>query len=65
MGSALGYNRFNKIQRSMCNKLTPYQFSIVIGLLLSDGSLSKGTNINARIQFKQSLNKFSYFFSVF
>jgi len=65
MGSALGYSRFNKIQRSMYNKLTPYQFSVVIGLLLSDGSLSKGTNKNARILFMQSLNKFFYFFSVF
>lgn len=65
MGSILGYKRLNKIQRSMYNKLTPFQFSVVIGLLLSDGSLSKGTNKNARLQFKQSLNKFYYFFSVF
>ncbi len=58
MDSALNYNRFNKIQHSMYNKLTPYQFSVLIGLLLSDGSLTKGTNKNARLQFKQSLINF-------
>ena len=64
-GSWIGYNRLKKIQRSMYNNLTPHQFSVLIGLLLSDGSLKKSKNINARLQFKQSLSKFSYFFSIF
>lgn len=65
MVSLLGYKQLNKIQHYMYNKLTPYQFSVVIGLLLSDVSLSKGNNKNARLQFKQSLNKFFDFFCQF
>ena len=45
--------------------LPPYQKSVIVGLLLSDGwlSLSKSNTIkndNARLGFKQSLDKFEY-----
>jgi hypothetical protein len=43
-----------------------YQYSVVIGLLLSDAliSYSKG-GVNHRIGLKQSLEKFNYLLSVF
>ena len=38
---------------------------VIIGILLSDAHLSKGTNINARMQFKQSLKHINYFYFVY
>jgi len=38
-------------------KIPSYQFSVIIGLLLSDGwlTIASATNKNARLGFKQSL----------
>ena len=43
-------------------QLPYYQKSVIIGLLLSDGWLyfPSATNKNARIEFRQSLDKFEY-----
>ena len=56
-------------------ELPSYQSSVLVGILLSDGwsiysySTRKGgvdnSRLNARIGFKQSLDKFEYFYSVF
>lgn len=48
-------------------EFTPYQYSVIIGLLLSDGWLvySKKGSVNPRLGFKQSLEKFPYVFYVF
>jgi acyl CoA:acetate/3-ketoacid CoA transferase alpha subunit len=45
-------------------KLTPYTRYVIIGLLLSDGSLIFATKAskNARLEFKQSLSRFQYVF---
>lgn len=58
--------KFNRTQLAMV-KLAPYQHSVIIGLLLSDGWLSfaSKTTKNARLGFVQSLAKASYVFSVF
>lgn len=47
--------------------IPPYQYSIIIGLILSDGWLIKGstTSINPRLGLAQSLNHFEYIFFVF
>lgn len=66
MSSGLGIGRIN-IQLAGMYQFTPYQYSVIIGLLLSDGWIiysSKGST-NPRLGFKQSLEKFSYFFHVF
>jgi len=39
--------------------------NIIIGILISDGNLSKGTNFHARMQFKQSLKNIYYFYFVY
>jgi hypothetical protein len=42
-------------------QLAPYQYSVIIGLLLSDGCLIFSTRSkNARLEFKQSLSHFAY-----
>jgi hypothetical protein len=44
-------------------QLAPYQKSVIIGVLLSDGGLSlteSKTVRNARLTIKQSLEKFEY-----
>jgi hypothetical protein len=47
-------------------ELAPYQFSIVVGLLLSDGWISFAeTKTQARLGLTQSLDKFEYFWNVF
>ncbi len=48
-------------------KLAPYQYSVLIGLILSDGWLTfaSKTHKNARLGFKQSANHASYVFFVF
>lgn len=45
-------------------QLAPYQYSVIIGLILSDGWISQ-TSKNARLGFKQSLDKFAYIWFVF
>lgn len=60
LGSTVNYGRFTKLVREMI-VLPPYLESIVVGLLLSDGWLSltrSNTVSNARLGFKQSLDKF-------
>ena len=67
LGSTVNYGRFTKLVREMI-VLPPYQESIVVGLLLSDGWLSltrSNTVSNARLGFKQSLEKFEYVWKVF
>jgi hypothetical protein len=48
-------------------KLPPYQYSVVVGLLLSDGWLSfaSSTNKNASLGFRQSLSHSDYVWYVF
>ena len=48
-------------------KIPPFQYSIIVGLLLSDGWLTfaSKTNKNARLGFKQSFIHYDYFFFVF
>ena len=48
--------------------LTPYQFSVIIGLMLSDGWTNIGKtsrNINARFGLKQSIKHFPFLWKVF
>lgn len=56
--------KYNSIIKSM-SKIPNKHMGLVIGLLLSDAHLSKGTNIHARLQFKQSLKNIRYFYFVF
>ena len=48
-------------------KLAPYQYSVIIGLILSDGWLTfaSKTNKNARLGFTQCLDRYQYVFFVF
>jgi hypothetical protein len=48
-------------------QLVPYQYSIIIGLILSDGWLTtpSKTNKNARLGFAQSGDNSKYFWFVF
>ena len=64
--SLVGNGRFTKQERNMI-KLAPYQMSVIIGLLLSDGWLTfaSKTNKNARLGFKQSLSRSAYVWFVF
>jgi hypothetical protein len=64
--SSVGNGRFNK-QVSDMIELAPYQYSVVIGLLLSDGWVipSRSARTNARLGFKQSLDHFDYTWFVF
>jgi LAGLIDADG DNA endonuclease family len=71
LGYTLGLKRYTPLIRSMV-QIPYYQLSVIIGLLLSDGSINintgKGLNrakLNARIEFTQSFDKFPYFWSVF
>jgi len=67
LGSTTKYGRFTKVVREMI-VLPFYHESIVVGLLLSDGwlSLSQSNTVkNARLGFKQSLDKFEYVWFVF
>ena len=64
--SLVGTGKFTK-QVSNMIVLAPYQYSVVIGLLLSDVWLSfaSKTNKNARLGFKQSLSHSVYILFVF
>jgi hypothetical protein len=66
MSSNIGYPRFNKLTSTMI-ELPLFQFSLLIGLLLSDGWLTYASpaSKNARLGFKQSLTHFMYFWFVF
>jgi hypothetical protein len=67
LGYTLGLKRYTPLIRSMV-QIPYYQLSVIIGLLLSNGSINintgKGLNrakLNARIEFTQSFDKFPYF----
>jgi len=64
--SSVGSGRITKVERNMI-KLAPFQRSVIIGLLLSDGwiTFSSKQNLNARLGFKQSLVQSTYVFHVF
>ena len=64
-GSGVGKGRITKLQADMY-QFTSYQYSVIIGLLLSDGWLiyTKGS-ANPRLGFKQSLDKSLYVYHVF
>lgn len=66
LGSGVGRGRLTKVERSMI-KLAPFQFSVIIGLLLSDGwlTLASEKSLNARLGFKQSLAQSTYVLFVF
>lgn len=66
LSSQVGNGKFTKLVSSMVN-LPNYYYSIVIGLLLSDGWLiySSKTSKNARLGFKQSIDNVSYALFVF
>ncbi len=71
LSTTVGLPKMTQRVRNMM-ELSPYQSSVVIGLLLSDGWLSLSTTknpdksrLNARLGFKQSLQRFSYLWSVF
>lgn len=68
-GSNLGplYNtgKFSK-NISKLIYLHPYYYSIVVGMLLSDGWLEKSSiNSNTRFRFKQSINRADYVLQIF
>lgn len=64
--SQVGTGKFTKLVSSIIN-LPNYNKSIIIGLLLSDGWLTfaSKTNKNARLGFKQTINKASYVWFIF
>jgi len=64
--SQVGRGRITKQESNMI-KLAPYQKSIIIGLLLSDGwlTIASKTTKNARLGFKQSLDRSTYVWFVF
>lgn len=63
LGSTLGIKRNpNDIKNLIF--LTPTAYSIIVGLILSDGYLEK-SNLSARLVFKQSLIKCEYVLNVF
>jgi LAGLIDADG DNA endonuclease family/LAGLIDADG endonuclease len=64
--SCIGLGKYTKLISNMVT-IPPFQKSIVIGLLLSDGylNIASSTTLNARLAFKQSLAHSDYFFYVF
>jgi len=56
--------KYSSIVRNMVN-IPHSNMGIIVGILLSDAHLSKGTNMNARMQFKQSLKNINYFYFVY
>ena len=61
--STIGY-KYISIVKNMVNIPQSHK-GIIIGILLSDAHLSKGKNIHARMQFKQSLKHINYFYFVY
>jgi LAGLIDADG DNA endonuclease family len=64
--SSVGYPRFSLIVMKMI-QLPPYQYDVIIGLLLSDGWLTfpNTHSKNPRLGFKQSMDHFEYLWCVF
>lgn len=62
LSSTVGTKLISKQERSMV-EFPSFQFSVIIGLLLSDGYLqlqTKNRSINSCLRFKQSLDKSQY-----
>lgn len=65
MSSTAGRGRFTKIVKNMI-VLAPYQKSVMIGILLSDGHLSSSkTHENPHLTFKQGIKNSSYVWFVY
>ena len=64
LSSTVGYPKLNNLQRNMMN-IPNNLISVFIGIILSDASISKSNKADARLQFKQSIKNFKYFYSVF
>lgn len=66
LGSMEGSGRLTKTERNMI-KLAPFQYSVIVGVLLSDGWLTLSTekSLNARLGLKQSLAHSYYVSFVF
>ena len=64
LSSTIGSPRFTSIQRKNI-KISSSKFSIFIGIILSDANISKSYKADARLQFKQSIDKIGYFYSIF
>ena len=64
--SGVGWGRHTKQERNMI-VIPAYQYSVIVGLLLSDGWLiiASSTSISPRLGFSQSLNRFKYVWFVF
>ena len=64
--SSVGKNRLSKLEREMI-RIPPFQYSVIIGLLLSDGWLyvSNNRSKNYRLGFKQKLTQSEYVLFVF
>nr|UYR50857.1 hypothetical protein [Morchella crassipes] len=64
--SSVGVGKFSKQIRDMI-KLPPYQYSVTVGLLLSDGwlILSSSKSKNVRLGFQQSYSHKEYIYFVF
>lgn len=66
LSSSVGCGKFSKIIRNMI-VLPPYQLSVIVGILLSDGWISYATSKskNARLGLKQSYSHKNYVYFVF
>lgn len=66
ISSTIGWGKFTKIQREMI-KFPSFQYSVIIGIILSDGSLSLSNNKskNARLRLKQSYSHKEYLWFTF
>ena len=65
MSSTAGTGRLTKEVKNMI-ALPPYQKSVVLGVLLSDGNLASAkSHENPHLSFKQSLNNSSYVLFVY
>lgn len=64
--SLVGMGRHTKQERNMIS-IPSYQYSVIVGLLLSDGymGLASDSNISYRLAFTQSLAHFKYVWFVF
>lgn len=56
--------KYTPFQKNLIN-IPSNHMDILIGIIISDAYLSKGTNINARMLFKQSIKNISYFYFVY
>ena len=64
LGSTVNFIYFNRFIRNILN--IPINLnSILLGIILSDGHLFKNKANNTLISFKQSIDRFDFFWSVF